>query len=355
MEKPFDPSAAPPFTLRELRDAIPLHCFVKSTPLALSYFFRDVVLIEVLMFFAAALDRHTLLHWPFYWLLQGTIFWSLFVLGHDCGHGSFSENKCVNHLVGHMAHTFVLVPYHGWRISHRNHHQNHGHADKDESWHPVPEKLYREMDSKEKIFRYTPLALLAYPIYLWTRSPGKHGSHFHPDSPLFKKVERKVVLTSTIWWICMLSGLVLLSCVFGSMWILKLYFVPYLISVVWLDGVTYLQHHGYKEKVPWYRGKEWSNIRGGLSTIDRDFGVLNNLMHSVGTHVVHHLFPQIPHYHLVEANEAIKSILGKYYREPKKSGVLPVHLIKQVLTSLQEDHYVDDEGDVIFYKSDKRH
>lgn len=44
-------------------------------------------------------------------------------------------------------------------------------------------------------------------------------------------------------------------------------------------------------------------MRGGLSTIDRDYGVFNKIHHDIGTHVVHHLFPQIPHYHLTEATE----------------------------------------------------
>jgi hypothetical protein len=30
--------------------------------------------------------------------------------------------------------------------------------------------------------------------------------------------------------------------------------------------------------------------------------------------VVHHLFPQIPHYHLEEATEAAKKVMGPYYR-----------------------------------------
>ena len=42
-------------------------------------------------------------------------------------------------------------------------------------------------------------------------------------------------------------------------------------------------------------------MRGGLSTIDRDYGMFNKIQHDIGTHVVHHLFPQIPHYHLTEA------------------------------------------------------
>jgi fatty acid desaturase len=64
------------------------------------------------------------------------------------------------------------------------------------------------------------------------------------------------------------------------------------VFVMWLDLVTYLHHHG---------GEEWSYLRGGLTTVDRDYGWINKIHHDIGTHVIHHLFPQIPHYHLVEA------------------------------------------------------
>ncbi len=47
-------------------------------------------------------------------------------------------------------------------------------------------------------------------------------------------------------------------------------------------------------------------MRGGLSTIDRDYGVFNKIHHDIGTHVVHHLFPQIPHYNLDAATEGAK-------------------------------------------------
>jgi hypothetical protein len=59
---------------------------------------------------------------------------------------------------------------------------------------------------------------------------------------------------------------------------------------VWLDVVTYLHHHGTtKEKMPWYRGEEWSYLRGGLTTLDQDFGIFNKIHHNIETHVVHHL------------------------------------------------------------------
>ena len=66
------------------------------------------------------------------------MFWALFVVGHDAGHQSFSNNKSLNDLVGNIVHASILVPYHGWRISHRTHHANHGHVENDESWNKKP-------------------------------------------------------------------------------------------------------------------------------------------------------------------------------------------------------------------------
>jgi hypothetical protein len=37
------------------------------------------------------------------------------------------------------------VPYHGWRISHRTHHGNHGHVENDESWHPVTKSMFDKL------------------------------------------------------------------------------------------------------------------------------------------------------------------------------------------------------------------
>jgi acyl-lipid omega-3 desaturase len=63
------------------------------------------------------------------------------------------------------------------------------------------------------------------------------------------------------------------------------------------------------------RGEEWSYLRGGLTALDRDYGIFNKIHHDIGTHVVHHLFPQIPHYNLEKATEACKPVMGPYYRK----------------------------------------
>jgi len=94
---------------------------------------------------------------------------------------------------------------------------------------------------------------------------------------------------------------------------MHLYFIPYLIVNLFLVLITYLQHTDLN--LPHYTSEEWDWLRGALATIDRDYGFLNILFHHItDTHVVHHLFHQMPHYHAEEATRAVKPLLGDYYR-----------------------------------------
>ena len=80
-EDDFDPSAPPPFKIAEIRAAIPKHCWVKDPLRSLSYVIRDILVVFGLA--AAAVHFDNWVVWPFYWIVQGTMFWALFVLGHD--------------------------------------------------------------------------------------------------------------------------------------------------------------------------------------------------------------------------------------------------------------------------------
>ncbi|XP_066334787.1 probable fatty acid desaturase DES1 [Miscanthus floridulus] len=348
----FDAGKPPPFRIGDVRAAVPEHCWRKSLWRSLWYVARDVAVVVALGAAAAAADSWAV--WPLYWAAQGTMFWALFTLGHDCGHGSFSDSRTLNSVVGHLLHSFILIPYHGWRISHRIHHQNHAHVDRDESWRPLTEGQYRQLKPRAKKIRFTaPFpALLLFPLYLLYRGPGKPGSHFLPSGELFSRKEKGDVMLSTTCWCIMLASLLAMACAFGPLQVLKMYGIPYLVFVMWLDLVTYLHHHGHQERLPWYRGEEWSYLRGGLTTVDRDYGWINNIHHDIGTHVIHHLFPQIPHYHLIEATKAAKPVLGRYYREPHKSGPLPLHLLGVFLRSIRVNHFVSDHGDVVYYQTD---
>ena len=119
----------------------------------------------------------------------------------------------------------------------------------------LPERLYKSLGSVVLMLRSRlPFPMLAYPFYLANRSPGKSGSHFHPASGLFQPSESNDVLTSTACWLAM-AALLAATFLMGPLQMLKLYFVPYWVFVMWLDFVTYLHHHGHNDKLPWYRGK----------------------------------------------------------------------------------------------------
>jgi acyl-lipid omega-3 desaturase len=328
-----------PFTLADVRAAIPDHCFKPDTARSLAYAFWDIGVVTGLMFLAASIDSW--LVYPLYWFAQGTMFWALFVIGHDCGHGSFSKHKWLNNLVGLITHSFILVPFHGWRISHRTHHANTGNAETDESWYPVSESYYNQMGKMEKGGRFY-VHLLAYPVYLFRRSPGKEGSHFNPNSPLFKPSERNDIITSTVCWSIMVTLLVLAAIQFGPLWVFKLYVVPYLGFVVWLDLVTFLHHS--EDDIPWYRGENWYFLKGALSTIDRDYGFINWIHHDIGTHVAHHVFSNMPHYYLQDATEGIKPLLGDYYRKSSEP------IWKSFIKSSKACHFISDDGDKVYYQ-----
>ena len=110
----------------------------------------------------------------------------------------------------------------------------------------------------------------------------------------------------------MVTGLVVCGVVMGPMWLLKYYVGPYLGNNLFFIMYTFL-HHNHVD-LPHYTSSEWTFLRGALSTVDRDYGIMNHLHHRIGsTHVCHHLFSQIPHYHAEEASQAIQKVLGKYY------------------------------------------
>ncbi len=72
---------APPFSLQDIRSAIPEKCFVKDALRSSAYLALDLGIVAGLAYAAYTIDSPLL--WPLYWFAQGTMFWALFVVGHD--------------------------------------------------------------------------------------------------------------------------------------------------------------------------------------------------------------------------------------------------------------------------------
>lgn len=111
----------------------------------------------------------------------------------------------------------------------------------------------------------------------------------------------------------MIAALVAAATTYGGWAVAALYLGPYAVTNAWLVLYTWLQHTD--TDVPHFEGSDWSFVRGALHTIDRPYGpVLDFLHHRIGsTHVAHHVESSIPHYHALEATNALKAAFPQLY------------------------------------------
>jgi len=171
-----------------------------------------------------------------------------------------------------------------------------------------------------RLIRLIGTVTIGWPLYLFFNAASRPYperswvNHFDPWSPIFSKRERLEIAISDAALIAVIWGLITAGQTWGWVWLAKSYIVPYLVVNFWLVTITMLQHT--HPELPHYTDSEWDWLRGALATVDRNYGwLLNTLHHHIAdTHVAHHLFSQMPHYHAQEATEALKPILGKYYR-----------------------------------------
>ncbi|CAL0316452.1 unnamed protein product [Lupinus luteus] len=297
------PHTKPPFTLSQLKKAIPQHCFERSLISSFSYVLYDLTLIFFLYisttYFHFLPYPFSFIVWPIYWVLQGCILTGVWVTAHECGHHAFSNYQLVDDLVGLVLHSSLLVPYFSWKISHKRHHSNTGSIDRDEVFVPKPKSKVGSFNKylNNPLGRFITLLItltLGWPLYLTFNVSGRpydrFANHFHPYAPMYSDRERLLIFVSD-------------AAVFGVTYVL--FYLATLKGFVWLHTHIALPH---------YDSSEWDWLRGALATVDRDYGILNKVFHHItDTHVAHHLFSTMPHYHALEATKAIKPILGEYY------------------------------------------
>lgn len=347
-------SQEPPFTIDDIKNAIPAHCFDRDYVTSFKHLGWDLIRIAALFGVAYYVHFHldlplwlSIPFWLGYWALQGTIMTGVWVIGHECGHQAFSKYRWLNDTVGLILHSSLLVPYFSWSISHAAHHYYTGNFEKDEVHVPYLREEVEEFlpwDTFRALSSFIKHVTLGWPAYLFTNVSSNRGykdqhvNHFSPWSPLFSKEDRKFVVISNIALLVFLYILYWFASVFGFMCLLKLYVVPYLIVNFWLVTITKLQHTN--PDVPYFENKEWGWLIGQLTTIDRDFGpFLNKTLHYINnTHLTHHLFSKIPFYHAPEATEAVKKVVGHYYR----FNDAPVW--KQIWNVFSECVYIEKEG-----------
>ncbi|KAL2914914.1 hypothetical protein HK105_205456 [Polyrhizophydium stewartii] len=363
----------PPFTLKDVRDAVPAHCFKRDTLRSMGYVAHDLVLAAALFYAATFIPQLPLaaqaVAWPAYWVAQGIVCTGIWVLAHECGHGAFSPSKAVNDTVGYILHTALLVPYFSWKYTHSKHHKATNHMTKDQVFVPsrraeVNPTIKRAIPASENladgdehpltevapifaVFELARMLIFGWPAYLIYNASSQQytqfASHFLPSSPMFDPKHAQGVFASDIGVVAMIALLAYCGQVFGSWNVVTFYVLPYLMVNFWLVTITFLQHTD--PELPHYSNEHWDFLKGALATMDRDYGILNYFHHHIGdTHVVHHLFSTMPHYHAEEATEAVKKVLGKFYHHDDRA------ISAALYQSMVKCRFVEDSGDVLFFK-----
>jgi omega-6 fatty acid desaturase (delta-12 desaturase) len=62
-------------------------------------------------------------------VLNGLFLVRIFIIFHDCGHGSFLKSKTANSIIGFIGGLLTFTPYHHWRWQHSVHHATSGNLD----------------------------------------------------------------------------------------------------------------------------------------------------------------------------------------------------------------------------------
>jgi len=355
------PLQPPPFTLKDIRDAIPAECFKRDMGVSFMHVLSDLAIASALFFFSTYIDsvplptwaRYAL--WAVYWFCQGTVLTGVWVLAHECGHQAFSESEFVNNTVGWVLHSFLLVPYHSWRISHAKHHNNTGSCENDEVFNPptrsdMTSELLDTTPISNAFFMIVMLTVGWMPGYLLFNATGpkkyrgKNASHFSPNSAIFAEKDKTDIVVSVVGFLLALSGFGYLGYTFGWLNLVKYYVIPYMITNLYLVLITFLQHTD--TYIPHFSGDEWNWLRGALCTVDRSFGTIidHTIHHIADTHVCHHLFSKMPFYNAQRATLAIKQKIGKYYL--KDDTPIPLAAWR----SYNLCKFVEDDEKVVFYK-----
>ncbi|AJD44988.1 fatty acid desaturase protein (plasmid) [Rhizobium gallicum bv. gallicum R602sp] len=222
----------------------------------------------------------------------------LFMIQHDCGHGSFFARRGIDDWTGRVIGVLTLTPYDYWRRAHAAHHASAGNLDErgvgDITTLTVAE--YRAL---------SPMRRLGYRLY-------RHPLVMFGIGPawlfLFKqRLPIGMMNSGALPWVSTMgTNLALVTLAGLMMWIAGVW--PFLLihlPIVLVSGAAgiwlfYVQHQF--EDTHWSTGDDWRFPEAalhGASHYDLPL-VLRWMTGNIGIHHIHHLSSRIPYYRLPE-------------------------------------------------------
>lgn len=221
----------------------------------------------------------------------------LFMIQHDCGHGTFFAGRLANDWVGRVLGVLTLTPYDCWRHTHAIHHATTGNLDRrgigDLDTLTVLEYRARSVWGRlqYRLYRHPLIMFGVGPAYLFLLQQRM------PPAALMRKGWQPWVST-------MVTNLAIAAVVATLTWFIgiKAFLLVHL-PITLLAGTAgvwlfYVQHQF--EHTMWDRGEGWSLQQAALhGSSHYDLPApLRWITANIGVHHVHHLSSRIPYYRL---------------------------------------------------------
>lgn len=220
----------------------------------------------------------------------------LFMIQHDCGHGSFFPGRRANDWVGRAISVLTLTPYDYWRQTHAIHHATSGNLDRRDLG-AIETLTVEEYEVLSPVRRFG-YRLYRHPLVMFGLGP----------SFVFFIMQRLPVGMMRRGWrpwasavgnsIAAALGLAALIWIFGAAPVLVVNVTTMILAAtvgVWL---FYIQHQF--EGAVWTRNEAWRRDAAALNGSSHYElpGLLRWFTANIGVHHVHHLSSRIPFYHL---------------------------------------------------------
>ena len=230
----------------------------------------------------------------------------IFIIQHDCGHGSFFRSRRANDLIGCLCSLMTLTPYAFWRRQHARHHG---------SWNNLDRRAASGLDIYSSCMTVAEYRALGR----WRRGFVRWGSHplvanllLPPlvfillyrlpfDAAKGWRRERYAVYLTNLALAALIAGLGMVLD-FGRVAAVQLPIMTLAsIAGVWLFSVQHRFEHAL-----WTPEGEWKFTAASLRSTSHLHlpRVLQWFTGNIGFHHVHHLNPRIPNYRLEECHNS---------------------------------------------------